>query len=506
MSTIKVLGKGNVGEKARQLISKEKELVDIGFSLPPRYVIAQDTLELMLQRNRLGDTFGDVGYDVGLDERIMKGAIPRQLLFSLDDAIGPLKPSPLVIRSSAEGDARGTGIYTSVFSNNTMLQVLGRFQEALASYFSKDAFAFRKAGDLNDGFALIVEPVIGTKLKLGYGPIFSGHGYTSTSRGEGFINVVPYMGCAVDHRYGERIDGKLIKDFGKDMDVRAYLDLKSEDDLDVAFGLRRSKERTWLRDGEHPLHFEDEYFGWGFHGQSFFEDRGAMENMHVLMTKEEEDAFFHIPLTKIFNMMEQMEEKFQKPQYFEFAVAKEHGKYNYWIIQISDVEKKLDMIEFGDHSDILLTGDYVTGSGVKLCDHLVHVWNPDEVDALYQYNKDNKDYILLYTSRLTAAAGRGQMRKMGFSDYNNATVFIENQDAPHLNKNPISHLSGSLDTTGKFFSILDFEVQPPDWDALEDCETQYSTESGSKVRIHEGPFKVISSERQNKLIVVKYEK
>ena len=79
-------------------------------------------------------------------------------------------------------------------------------QNVLASYFSQDAIAFRRDANTGEGFAIIVEPIIGQNIgDWCFAPVLSGFGYTSTSRGDGYVSVVPGLGGGVDTKEVEKI-------------------------------------------------------------------------------------------------------------------------------------------------------------------------------------------------------------------------------------------------------------------------------------------------------------
>ena len=116
-----------------------------------------------------------------------------------------------MLRSSAEGDARGTGTYKSAYTENGLPIVRKTLQNVLSSYFSQDAIAFRRDANTGEGFAIIIEPMIGQKIdNWCFAPVLSGFGYTSTSRGEGYISAVPGLGGGVESKDIEKIT-KLVR-------------------------------------------------------------------------------------------------------------------------------------------------------------------------------------------------------------------------------------------------------------------------------------------------------
>ena len=51
---------------------------------------------------------------------------------------------------------------------------------------------------------IIIEPLVGKKVNQYFFPVLSGFGFTSTTYDEGYVNVVPGCGCAVNSRYSDK--------------------------------------------------------------------------------------------------------------------------------------------------------------------------------------------------------------------------------------------------------------------------------------------------------------
>ena len=196
-------------------------------------------------------------------------------------------------------------------------------------------------------------------------------------------------------------------------------------------------------------------------------------------------------------MIEEVEQAFGKPQYLEWAITIESGKPAYWIIQIADVDKKLDSLEFEDFGKPMFIGHSVTGTGIKDSSKIALCWNFEDIDCLDEFNKKNKDYILMFSSRLTTSMIESKHKKLSYGNFNNAPVFLEIQDATHSAGRPIAHLGGQLDMAGKIFGVLDHHAEiPPDWDSFDKNKHK---EDG--LTVCNGKFRVIGSEKQNRIVV-----
>ena len=494
MSTtdIEIIGSGNIGDKARQLLEKTPKLREIGFHTPKRTVLAEDYFDGFFQRNGLGSNLSGVIITEDLEAKIRRGSLTREEFKTLQRICDFYGNSPLAIRSSAQGDARGTGIYKTEFSENAVGKVRKSLLAVLASYFSPDSAAFREDASTGEGFGIIVEPIIGQKFEFAgsyiLAPVLSGFGYTSTSRGEGYVNIVPGLGGGVETRDGERISKSVIQEF--DGNLREY----QYSERNAMWGGRKTMRKSALLQTDGTF-LRSEYSSRAFFPVTKYYS-AHVSPTYIRLEDSIGRAFEEINLLPLFEMMQRMEEAFGRPQYFEWAMTLENGKPKYSITQIADISKKLDMMDFEDLGDVLFMGHTVTGTGTKECYRIANCWNPDDVDRLHEFNQRNANYVLLYSSRLTFGISRGSIRQLRYSDFNNASVFIEIQDAAHQG-NPVAHLGGQLDMTGKLFGVLDYDAEiPPQWDKFHSKEIEIGG-----LRVYDGTVKVVASERQNRIVV-----
>lgn len=483
-----IIGQGEIGEKAQQLMDKTPVLRRLGFRAPRRTILAERWFDDFFQRNGLGENLRDITPSEDIQGRIRRGSLTLEQFSTLEQICGSYGDTPLVVRSSAKGDARGTGTYLSVFSENQSSEVRKALQAVLASYFSPDAIAFRRDAQTGEGFGIIIEPIIGLDIDGAIAPILSGFGYTSTSRGEGYINVVPGLGCGVESRDGERISrGKFIENEGDVLGLAHYIYLERTSMFDGEKALKRS---ALLRtDKDSNRHYS---------GQVFFPrskyDKARVRNTTFDYPREIERVLNSVNFLPVFSSMQQMEQIFGKPQYFEWAMTTEAGRPVFWIVQIADVNQNVDSMEFGNFGHVMFEGHTVTGTGEKEATKIVDCWNSTDIDALHQFNQHNQGYVLLFSSRVTRRVGTD--RKLGYSDFSNASVFLEIQDAHHVG-DPVAHLGGQLDMTGKLFAVLDYDAEnPPDFDMF---HKRGQTEDG--LRVFHGQIKVIASEKKNRMVV-----
>lgn len=242
---IKIIGDGNIGEKARQLVEKTPTLRSIGFHTPTRIVLAEGFFDGFLQRNEFGVSLSEAEQIQNVENKVRNGTFSLNDFSTIQTITESSENTPLVIRSSAEGDARGTGIYKSEFSHPGVRFVRKAIQKVLASYFSADARTFRQDAKTGEGFGIIIEPLIGQQLdryEYFFAPVLSGFGYTSTSQGESFVNVVPGIGGGVETRNGERLLKSVMERF--DGSLQKYIDCQRDQ---VTYGIAVSKHSALLR-------------------------------------------------------------------------------------------------------------------------------------------------------------------------------------------------------------------------------------------------------------------
>jgi hypothetical protein len=483
MPRIDVIGKGNVGDKARQLMLKSDRCEQFGFNVPRRTVLAEDYFDGFFQRNNLGSSLQNVQYREGLDAAIRKGTLTQEEYRTLDKVCRSYGDDILAVRSSAQGDSRGTGIYRSEFALNRFDDVKHSLLRVLGSYFSPNAVAFRKDAATGDGFGVIVEPLIGEQSrewKTGFAPIISGFGYTSTARGAGYLNVVPGLGGGVEAENGEMVTREMLEKFDGNLG-RYVLEAQGR----ILDGWQERRASALL-----GINFEVNTDDWRYRPQGLVFNRAAepsdsVENVS-LSSDCDIDRLADVNLFPVFDMMGRMENEFGKPQYFEWAMTLSERNPKYWLLQIADVDKNLDVMDFGDVGKILFSGHSVIGTGVKDCTGISYCWNPDDVWSVSKFNEANKNYVLIYSSHLASSmAGRYRLE---YIHINNASVLLCLHSASH-GSGLTGHFEGQLDMTGKFFAVVEGS-------SLGLLEAAFE-----RSNFYDRPVRVISSEKQNRLLV-----
>lgn len=490
---IRIIGEGPVGKKLDKLIQKTSALQDLGFRCSPRTILAQSFIDDFLQYNKTGVSIcgsPDVPDDIA--GKIMAGQFSTGQQALVLEGIKRFGSKPLMIRASASGDSRGTGIYESKASDSSLEHVLLAVKAVIASYFSPSALDFRSEARSGEAFGISIEPIIGMSFKsYGYPvltPVLSGSGYTSTPREGPLVRVVPGIGGGVQSRLAEKITEEAISQYDClgnyifETGLGFYMPLTSIPKRESA--LLRSSYNSQDLSNYRCLVFEP---------PSNFRPRGEITHVSLAVHSPFGMLIDRTDLGVLFRKMNAMEAAFSCPQYFEWALTYEKDEPIYWITQIDDVDRKSDPMNFGEFHEILFEGHTVTGTGEKECGAIVKVWNGSEKEALRKFNSENSNYILYYSSIVTTSAVGSDI--LPFEYYSHASVFLELQDARHSG-DPASHLQGRLEESGKFFAVM----TKKNVDGWEDYHPHPG--DGEACKVKKGKFRVIASEAQNRLIVV----
>ncbi len=486
---IEIYGNGFIGDKAGQLVEKTAVLREIGFRTPRRVILAEDCFDGYFQRNELGDNLRTTQLAPTLASRIRDGEFSPEDVATLQ-AIGTSFDTPaLVIRSSAAGDARGTGIYTSVVVANDTTQTVEGVKQVLESYFSPSAIAFRKDAKTGEGFAIMIEPLIGQPIAASeyaasdnptFSPILSGFGYTSTAKGEGYTNIVPGYGGGVDNREGLEVTGAVIKQY----DGRLFDYILEKREISIQRGLD-------AYDIPSLLTFDMDGFSYAPYSAS---------RKHFLgeMVHDPQVDLPNLNFSTFFEMMQEMETVFGKPQYLEWALTSFDGKPSYWLLQIADIDRKTDIFDFSGHGEPLFSAYAVTGSGIVNSEFMIDCFNPQGIPRLREFNQTHAGYVLLYADRLSSSLAGKDFGTISYEDFSNAAVLLAyGGSGLHSAGESIGHIGGLAAVTGKLFGVLNplAEIKP-NWEVFNDKEQE-----DVEMKTYRGDITTVASERQNKMII-----
>ncbi|MEW6584198.1 MAG: PEP/pyruvate-binding domain-containing protein [Nitrospirota bacterium] len=462
-----IIGSGSLGDKARDLLLKTPAILESGFKTNDRAVLAMGFFDDFVARNGISGTNRQRALS-----KIMTKEFSSQERETIRQIAERFNGKPVVVRSSAYGDSRGTGFYDSFMLRNSSVERVERaIRKVLASQFGQNAMVFRKDAGLPEGMAVMIEPVVGKMIKGEYGgkffaPNLSGFGYTSTASGEGYIQLVSGLPLdAVQKGKGMKITASQAK----------------EDFLDLVEGYSRNLIYTGGADS--------------LFGDCLGIKDGKAINREYGIVTGAVNGLGGLPrdFAPMFEKMKRLEEACGKPQYFEWAGVMRGDKLVVTILQTADVSPKVDFFEFGENvGPVVITANRVWGSNKLECDGFVWVINPNDVWALGKYNEEHSNYAVLYASRLRT------FDMIQYHHLSNASVVMESPDSGRTT-DPFSHWGGKLDTTKKVFFVT------MNWD----YERIHKLEEEGKGRriedttctIYDVKLRVTASERQGKAIV-----
>ncbi|MBN2122103.1 hypothetical protein JW721_03535 [Candidatus Micrarchaeota archaeon] len=484
-----VIGPGSVGAKAEELMKATWAIRSAGFRLYPRVVLASGFFHPFMERNGVNSAIANRACPDELEDLVYKGSFSageKELLFGIAKRF---EGTPLAVRSSAQGDSRGTGIYESVFLTNAAKSmekggIPAAAKIVLASAFSHDAYAFRRDAGFGEGMAVMVEPVFGRVVedeqyirfirecedsppdKLAgkyFSPDYSGVGYTSTSSGMGHVTVVGGLPTMAVRGLGAMLE---------EGSNTALTDIFYPSYHDLMYLEFTQTEKNWFRGERIDLEME----------------RLAVPDIYPDVPPEGGIGW-------LFGKMKKLERLLGKPQYIEWAALGRTREAA--ILQISPVAPKKDFFEFPESGDAIIRSKQVTGTNIVTCNRAIWVHDAGS-GKLEQFNKENEGYLLIYPAILTSGGFEARMAGIGtelaYHRINNlsAAVEIPSRNAVH-DKPPAAHFGGLFDSTGKIHMVsseisLD-SLKENSWE-LDECCT-----------VIEAKFRVTASEARQRGIV-----
>lgn len=519
-SNLEIMGGQILGEKAEMLQAHEPAIKEVGLEIPPTIVIASECVQAELSE----------GLNAVTAENVRKASE------KFND-----KPF-LVVRSSAEGDGIGNGVYDSRFATSNPEIVTREAELVIASFSSPHAKDFRRQARLGEDFALMIQPVIGQRLEASsqyesFGPYLSGFGYTSTpSETGGYMNLVPGLGGGVDTAGGlfltrEKID--------KYFDGSIFIKGSSERENLSLSEILEAEHEFLLGEfdfTEHNFRHGDTFSPYEFtlgdpaiaqyliakngDGKKFELMRSG--SLHPNINTDDESESDFCKATKNFipeNLMAKMQELEKKlgyPIYYEWALETQKGNMTPVIVQVAPAEKtRRYALEEDVKGSIIAEARIVDGHGTRSISKIVLVTGELDVDTLKDFNDDreNEGYLVIFGSALSSNRSN---YKIGFKHISNAGAILEIPDNEKINRhaggNVTEHLVGASRQTDKIigeFPISDNFKFPEIWYKILDEGNIWEQASNefdawneeARLRVMEGNFTIYADETTGKIIV-----
>jgi hypothetical protein len=158
------------------------------------------------------------------------------------------------------------------------------------------------------------------------------------------------------------------------------------------------------------------------------------------------------------------------------------------VVQIADLTVARDAVEIDNRRPHLITAEHAVGNQQATCSQIVLVSDQEDMANLTQYNSDHANYLLVYPSHL-ASGGQNHLK---YAHFDRARVLLESGGNGH-NLEPIAHLTGMINMTGKLFGVVSEEQ------TMGQLVNRAHDEQG--LLVIDGPFTVVASEKYGKLVV-----
>lgn len=439
------------GDKYEQLYGSQDAIKAAGAYLAPAVPIAQETIDEVLADNGLpsiNDTEPSEAHEVALRIQSRFG-LPGAFHSTLTDASESLSTyfgGPVITRSSARGDAIGTGVYESRWHGNNPHDIAKAFIGVLGSYYTDAAVNYRSRAGLAPGFAMFMQPVVGTRFGVTdlwrvddakkppflFGPTYSGNARLGTPRSpQGSVKIQPNFGSAVDSPTAQTID---LKPDGEDNEAIFNLS-----------GVRLIASDLYDEARSERALFTPTPTGWAVAGaphQPWYFDRFELRhNPGKSLTKQQVRSIF-----------QEICSDSSDPLYLEFAVIRDDDDSQaIYIIQRGVLKARNEIDTDGEFTparqiiadDLTVVGESRTTGEVN---HIVRL-SGESHQGIYDFDKSpeaNGGYILCYPSSQVT-----QRHPIDIRQLRNVHALLDLQavGSGHV-KAPQDHLIGFSDGLG----------------------------------------------------------
>lgn len=472
------VGSGEIGDKAFELLDHARIISDVGkkldlkISIPGTVVLSEEVIQEILSLSGLGD--GLLETEKLFKEKEIKERLGNFLLsdtraerfkeiltFVLKDRFA--ESSYFCIRSSAVKDATGHGTYRSNPSIAKEESMIRNFADVVASYFSEEACELRKERKLEEGFAVMIQPIVGERFETRnggviFGPRLSGNGVVVEDTEKYFQNIVIGFGGGVSSGPAP------VRIYQKDVNLKAG-------QLSEILNLITNKADEIVRKtgGYYP-------------NNSLISSSGNVRGLFVSESGDLRVFAFteHFiseinKLDKYFEAMREIKESSGKSNlYLEWAYA--NGEL--FVLQIAEVlpkaffnieQSKLDtaLLKTGEYKE-----GYVLGSGEKRCSKILFCDTYEQLLSLYERSKVADGASLFKGSILVVNSSLGKrielvkheitsdeiIKKLGID------VILEGGTG-HM-EDPRSHWLGALELRNVFFGVVGLPDHSRDFNSL----------------------------------------
>ena len=363
----------------------------------------------------------------------------------------------LMVRSSAEGEASGTGIYESCECLNSPKAIAAALRIVMASYVTKSATFFRADAKLGEGLAISIEPMVAetatvveqyfkdeaarasAKAERGYAPRLAGFAHSSNLLklgAEAETDLGPYSGLVkgLTKRYmthpktGIMVSRESLRSSSDEYEFDVIAEPGFEQLIIPMYNKPKSS-------------FDKETL--------FLNEKGKIKKGTIFFSGPDDMLDRNVRFEEFFNKLERLEHLCKARQRVEFAMKHDNGKPAYFITQIVDApQSRFEFRADMDSPRLVGMADSVLGNGEKSCNFLVCINGAN--GGAYPSGFGEK-HILLFnpgTKKIQECAPGS------YSEMRNAVALATISPEPHGDGglSIISdHLGGILHLTDKLF-------------------------------------------------------
>ncbi|MFA6327918.1 MAG: PEP/pyruvate-binding domain-containing protein [Candidatus Micrarchaeia archaeon] len=446
----------HMGGKAYNLFNGHEHLLRADFQLMVRQILSIPFVNEFLQRCGASDAWAKGATYVEMCALIDKGKFSRGELAVFELICRAFGDEPaLAVRSSAHGDAKGTGAYKSFFFMNRLDSVEYFVKEVIKSHYSSDAVRFRANTGFPDGIAIMVEPLVAEKvfttLGSAYAPRLSGLAQTYSLWGDTVPTVTAFQGLAD------------LKDMDAGLAVEVFDRLTTIREL--IYGCNSAQRFIYDTANERDLSPKSFFLG----ARLLLENNTIVTALPIWNHKVD---FYHTSLTmdKLYCSLEKYMQITGTAEDLEWALRAENEKPVFFINQVSVKDSfHLSIDTSMINGKVLAYSAFVQGSGDDDAPVIVHIFDKEGWERISKINRVHRHFILLIDSDVLGKSWGGELvyslkslshvKAIGFTNKSNhdwlqsGEIFIDTK---------FGHNLGLLEASGKYIAAFgEF-----DWDTI----------------------------------------
>ena len=425
---IVIIWDGDIWDKAKWFIDKTDKIHEAGF---------KTTKKIML--------WSDISSQSETD---------KNFLNILSHAISTYyKDMPvLIVRSSGQGDAIWVWIYSSNFVKNTPADIAVAIDKIHASNRSISAVEYRRILWISTAEMWIcIEPCIGNLYTPHdnysyFGPDLSWR-WGKDELWVQELGVYPWIWWWVTNRNYTHIESE----YHKRSLLSDFIPINWEIPSNFTIG------------GVFSSHYPVSLFVWNrlVKTRGFSSDSAPIyriesnEIFDVPLIWKQKENISNYPLWNVLTSIRALEKNLKSPQYFEWAAVNTWWKFDTYITQIADqIHDSLSVNLQQKWNCILETKDLVRSWMRDFDKVLLIKWNDATassyyIQKLFEYNKNNKNYLLLVSDKITYGS-----LNLPFENFSNAGWIIEIPSVLWHLSSPSSHYKWLLSATNILFWVL----------------------------------------------------